>query len=66
MPFDEFVIFAPSGAIGVPTQARSHGGLHHLRMPSAPAMPDSACRHANATGSSVSRLFRSRCPHPVW
>lgn len=33
MLFNEFVIFAPSGAIGVPTQAYSHGGFHYFLMP---------------------------------
>jgi hypothetical protein len=33
MLFNEFVIFAPSGAIGVPTQAYSHGGLHYFLLP---------------------------------
>ena len=33
MLFNEFVIFAPSGGIGVPTQAYSHGGLHYFLLP---------------------------------
>ncbi|MFM8891470.1 MAG: transporter [Planctomycetia bacterium] len=33
MLFNEFVIFAPSGAIGVPTQAYSHGGFHYFLLP---------------------------------
>lgn len=33
MLFNEFVIFAPSGGIAVPTQAYSHGGLHYFLLP---------------------------------
>lgn len=33
MLFNEFVIFAQSGAVGVPQQAYSHGGLHWFLLP---------------------------------